>query len=96
MVDPAPAEVSDVDESVHTAEVDEYTVRGDVLDNTFEDLTFLELADDLSFLSFEFSLDKSLVRNYYVAVLVVDLDDLEVHGLVDEYIVVSDGLDIYL
>ena len=85
-----------MDESVHTTEVNEYTVRGDVLDNTFKDLAFLELVDDFSFLSFEFSLDESLVRNYYIAVLVVDLDDLEVHGLVNEYIVVSDRLHVYL
>ena len=50
----APREVGDVDETIDTTEVDEGTVRGDVLDDPFEDLTLLKLADDLSLLSFEF------------------------------------------
>ena len=40
----APREVCDMDESVNTTEVNEYTVRGDVLDSTFENLTLLKLA----------------------------------------------------
>ena len=50
-----------MDESVDSAEVDEYTVRGDVLDRTFANLTFLEAFDDFLALLFEFSFDKSLV-----------------------------------
>ena len=44
VVDPAPAEVGDVDQAVDAAEVDEYTVGSDVLDGSFEDLAFFELA----------------------------------------------------
>ena len=61
IVNAAPREVCDVDESVNTAEVDEYTVRGDVLDHTLENLTLLQLRDDLLLLGLELSLDKSLV-----------------------------------
>lgn len=39
----APRKVGDVDETVNTAEVDEYTVRSDVLNGTFEYLTFSSL-----------------------------------------------------
>ena len=35
----APRQVGDVDESVNTAEVNEYTVSSDVLNGTLEDLT---------------------------------------------------------
>ncbi len=40
----APRQVCDVDQTVNTAQVDEYTVRSDVLNGTLEDLTLLELA----------------------------------------------------
>ena len=56
-----PREVCNVDESVNTAEVNEYTVRSDVLDSTFENLTLFELADDFFLLSFQLGLDESLV-----------------------------------
>ena len=85
-----------MDESVHSAEVHEHTVRGDVLDCTLEDLTLLELAHDLGLLSLDLGLDESLVGNHHVAVFVVDLDDLEIHGLVDEHVVVADGLHVDL
>ena len=61
MIDPAPREVCDVDETVNTAQVNEYAVVGDVLDSTLKHLTFLEFADDLALLSLDFSLDKCLV-----------------------------------
>ena len=57
----APREVGDVDQTVYAAEVDEYTVRSDILNSTFEYLTLLKLRDNLLLLSFEFSLDECLV-----------------------------------
>ena len=50
-----------MDETVNTAEVNEYTIVGDVLDGTFEYLAFLELADDFGLLFLEFCLEESLV-----------------------------------
>ena len=94
--DATPAEVGDVDEAVNATEVDEHTIRSDVLDGAFEDLTLLEVADDLGFLSLDFVFDKSFVGNNDVLIFVVDFDDLEFHGLVNENIVVADGLDIDL
>ena len=49
----APRQVGDVDESVNTAQVNEYTVRSDVLNDTFENLTLLQLADNLLLLGLE-------------------------------------------
>ena len=85
-----------MDEPIDTTEVDEGTVRGDVLNDPFEDLTLLELADDLSLLSFEFSFDEDLMRYDDVLEVLVDLDDLELHGLVDISIVVADRTDVDL
>ncbi len=96
VVDAAPAEVGDVDETIHAAEVDEDTVAGDVLHDAFQHLTLLEVADNLGLLSLDLVLDESLVADDDVLVFVVDFDDLELHGLVDIDIVVADGFDIDL
>ena len=57
----APREVCDMDESVNTTKVNEYAVRGNVLDSTLKHLTLLELRDDLLLLSLKLCLDESLV-----------------------------------
>ena len=85
-----------MDQAVHTAQVDEYAVRGDVLDGTLEDLALLEFRHDNLLLRFEFGLDERLVRNDHVAELLVDFHHLELHGLVHVYVVVADGLHVDL
>jgi hypothetical protein len=92
----APREVSDVDKTVNTAEVDEYAVRSDVLNGTFEDLTFFEFRDDFTFLLFELSFDESFVRNNNVIEFFVDFNDLELHGLTNVDVIVADGFNIDL
>ena len=96
VVHAAPREVGDMDQAVHTAQVDEYAVRGDVLDGTLEDLALLEFRHDNLLLRFEFGLDERLVRNDHVAELLVDFHHLELHGLVHVYVVVADGLHVDL
>ena len=85
-----------MDETVNTAEVNEYTVTCDVLDSTLEYLPLLELADDLALLLLELCLDESLVRYNYVAELLVELHDLEDHSCVNKLIEVADRLDVDL
>ena len=94
VVDTAPGEIGDVDETVHSAKVHEHTVVGDVLDLAFEDLTLLQFADEFSPLGFLLSLEQSFVRDDHIVELLVDLDDLEVYRLTDELIVIMDRLDI--
>ena len=57
VVDASPRKVGNVNESINTAEVNEYAVRSDVLDNTFEDLTLFEVRDDFLALCFELCFD---------------------------------------
>ena len=45
--DTTPREVGNMYQTVYATEVDEGTIRGDPLDDTLEDLTLLELGDDL-------------------------------------------------
>ena len=86
----------DVDETVDTAEVHEHAVVGDVLDGTLEHLALLQLGDELGPLLLLLGLEKGLVGDDDVAELLVDLDDLEIDGLVYVGIIVTDGLDVDL
>ena len=61
VVDASPRKVGNVNESINTAEVNEYAVRSDVLDNTFEDLTLFEVRDDFLALCFELCFDECFV-----------------------------------
>ena len=92
----APRQVCDVDQTVYATQVDEYTVRCDIFNGTFEYLTLFELTDNFLLLLFQFSFDKSLVRNNYVLEFLVDLNYLEFHSLTYEYIVVADRLNVDL
>ncbi len=96
IVDTSPTEVCDVDETVHATEVHEYTVLHDGLDGTFEYLTFLKVRDDFFALCFEFSLDEGFVGNNDVAEVRINFDNLELHRLADEHVVVVDRFDINL
>src|SRR5690606_13401424 len=96
VIDARPGKICNVDQTVYATKVDEYTVRSDVFDNTFQYLAFLQLADDFFFLNFNIGFDKRFVRNHYVFELVVDFHDFEFHGFVHVNIVVTDWLHVNL
>ena len=96
VVDAAPRQVGDVDQTVHAAQIDEHAVRSDVLDRTLEDLALLELRHDYLLLRLELGLDQRLVRNDDVTELLVDLHNLELHRLIYIYIVVAERLHVDL
>src|SRR5690606_37171490 len=96
VVDTAPRKVSDVDKSVNTSKVDEYTVRSNVFNNTFKYLAFFKLPDDFFFLYLDISLDKSLVRYNYVFEFMVDFHNFKFHSFIYILIVITDRLNVYL
>ena len=85
-----------MDETVNTAEVNEYAVVGDILDNALEYLTLLKLADELCPLLLLLCLEKSLVGHNYIAELLIDLYNLAIYVLVNKLVVVADRLDVDL
>ena len=92
----SPRKVCDVDQTVYATQVDEYTVRSDVLDSSFQYLSFLQFGDDIFLLLFQLCLDKSLVRYNNILEFLIDLNNLEFHSLTYKYIVVTDRLHIDL
>ena len=85
-----------MDKTVYATQVDEYTVRGDVFDSTFQDLAFFQFANDFFLLLFQLSFDKSFVRNHHVFEFLVDFNHFEFHGFVNKYVVVADRFNVDL
>ena len=83
-------------QTVDAAEVDEHTVRSDVLDRSFEHLSFLQAAYDHALLLFEFCLDECFVRYDDVLELLVDFDNLEFHLLTNVNVEIANRLHIHL
>ena len=79
-----------------STEVDKHSVRSNILDDTFEYLSFFELADDFFLLLFELCFDEHLVRNNYILVFLIDFHNLELHRLLNECIVVANGAHVDL
>ena len=96
MADTSVAHVSDVHQSIDTSEVDENTVRRDVLDRALQNLSNFEALNDQALLLFKLSLNQGLVRHDDILVLLVDFDHLELHLLADVLVEVTDGLDVHL
>jgi len=90
MIDPAPAHVGDVEQAVDPSEIDERAVLGDVLDDAADDLALLERLKGLRLLLVALFLEENAARQNDVAPLLVELDDLELVGLPDQLIQVTD------
>ena len=91
-----PREVSNMDKTIYTTKIYKHTERKDVLNGTFEHLTLFELADNVALLLLELGFYQDLVRYNDILLLLIDLYDLELHCLVNESIVVTDGANIDL
>src|SRR5258708_34787006 len=96
MADTAPADIGDIQQTIQTTQVHKGAEVRDILDSTFQYLSFLQLADDLCTLCFDIAFDKGLVRYYGVLDSFVDLHYFELHRLANELIVISYSLHIDL
>ena len=96
VVEPAPRHVGDVQQAVHTAEVDEGAVLGDVLDGALDQLALFEARQGLFLQARVDGLEEQLAGQHDVAAAAVDLDDLHVEGLAEVGIQVADGLHVHL
>ncbi len=77
MVDAAPGNVGDMQQTIDAAEIDERTVIGDVLDHAVEDLAFLEVGDQLRTGLRTALFQNRTTRHHDVAARAVHLQDLE-------------------
>jgi len=84
--------INHVNQSVYAAQIDEYTIGSDILDSSFEYLSFFEFGDNFFLLLFELGFDKSFVRNNHILEFLIDFNNFEFHSFTYEYIVVTDRL----
>src|SRR5690606_19978758 len=89
VIDATPAHVGDVEQTVDTAEIDEGTVLGEVLDDALDDLAFLQALERRLLEGGALLLEEHAARQYDVAALLVELDDLELEVLTEERVEVA-------
>src|SRR6185503_11581588 len=79
MSNSSPRNIGDVKQSVHTAQVHEHTVRGNVLHSSFQHLSFLELRNYFHLLLLHLLFNKNLVRHNNIFEFIINLNNLELH-----------------
>ncbi len=77
MLDTLPGHVGDVQQTIDAAQVNERTVVGEVLDDTFDLLTFLQRLEQSFALGAVLGFQYAAAGNDNVVALLVQLDDLE-------------------
>ena len=96
MIDPSPAHVRDVQQSVETIEVDECAEVREVLDQAAANLPDLHAGQQRPALVFAFLLDQFAPRQHNVVAFLVDLDHLELESLAEKIVEVAGRNDINL
>ena len=94
--DAGPGHISDVEEAVDTAEIDECTEVSDVFDSTFTDLTDLHILKKLSAHIFAGFCQEFAAGNDDILAIFVDLQDLQVEFLANVFVHVLYRADIDL
>ena len=82
MLDSAPCQIGDMQQTVDTAQVHECTVVGDVLDHSLDDRAFLEILYDRFAVGARTRFQHRASGNHHIVALAVKLDDFQLHGLV--------------
>src|SRR5450631_2279072 len=96
MIDPAPRDISDVQQAVDAAEIDKRTVIGDVLDHTVDDLALFQILHQLLALLGAGLFQYRAARHHDVAAAAIHLQDLERLRIVHQGCDVADRADIDL
>ena len=84
MRDAAPRHVGDVEQAVDAAQVHERAEVGDVLDHALADLVLREVLEDRGLHPVALLLEHGAARDHDVPAALVELDDLDRHGLAEQ------------
>ena len=96
MIDAAPGDVGDVEQTVNAAEIDEGTEVGDVFDRTHAEVTNRHVGHQFAALFAEAVLQKFAAGNDDVVTIEVDFDDFDIIFFVEVIVHVADRADIEL
>src|ERR1051326_4549935 len=96
MADAAPRHVTDMEDAVDAAEIDERAVARDVLDRSFENNAFFENFKDLLLQRVALLLEQRAARDHDVAAGAVELENRELVALAEEPIEVTRRPDVHM
>ena len=96
MIDAAPRDIGDVQQTIDAAQIDERAVIGDVLDDAGEDLAFLQRSDQLRARFGAALFEHGAARHDDVAARAIHLEDLERLRRAEQRGDVAHGADIDL
>src|ERR1700687_1799477 len=96
VIDPAPGDIGDVQQTAAAAEIDERTVIGDVLDDAVDDLAFFEILHQFLALFGAGLFQHGAARYHDVAAASIHLEDLERLRIVHQRRDIADRADIDL
>src|SRR4029079_14311372 len=96
MVDAAPRDIRDVQQTVDAAEINERTVIRDVLDHAVDDLTLFEVLHQFLALLGAGLFENRAARHHDVAAAAIQLEDLERLRVVHQRRDVADRADVDL
>lgn len=96
MGDAAPGHIGDMEETVKAIEIDKGTVVGDVLNSTANDVTWLDIIDELTTFLMTLLFDEFAARDDDVVALEVDFKNLKVVSLTNVLVEILRRLDIDL
>ena len=94
--DPAPGHIGDVEQSVHTAQVDEDPVIGDVLDKPLDARAFLEDGQGLLAALLPVHFQQGPARQDDISAFLVEFEDFELELLSDQLVQIPHGPQIDL
>ena len=94
VVDVLPRQLADVDEPVHAAEIDERTEADDRGDRAFADFADLEVGEELVAGLLLVLFQVGATGQHHVVAVLVEFDDLAVHGLADVRREVADAAQL--
>src|SRR3954463_2164235 len=94
MVDVAPRQLADVDEAVHTVEIDERAKVDDVRDRPRDDVARVEPVEDALAVGLALLLEDCAAREHDVVARAVQLDDLAAQLLPQELVEILDAADV--
>src|SRR5210317_1371615 len=77
MLDTFPSHIRDVQQTIDATEIDERAVIGEILDDTLDDLAFLETLQQFFAFGAEFLLDYGTARDHDIVSPAIELDHLE-------------------
>ncbi len=96
MPEPAPGHVGDMEQAIHSVEIDERAEVGEIFHRPLHLVADVHAFEEFLPFFAAFLLDQFAPAQDHVAPVVIDLDDFEIVGVADELLQILRGHDVDL